>query len=142
VCVIFGRAEVCDYVDVDAILTSGRYTEDELVNLAMDHDPGFDRIWFVPLNQSRSSHVPPSPRVFGTTSPGTGSDPGPTEGRELAMQIQELARTHDVIDPAIQARHDRRRVVPLTPGPGSPQRELLQSLPGHQANMTCAAPVT
>lgn len=35
-----------DYVDVDAILSSGRYTEDELVNLAMDHDPGFDRIWF------------------------------------------------------------------------------------------------
>jgi hypothetical protein len=33
-------------VDVDAILASGRYTEDELVNLAMDHDPGFDLIWF------------------------------------------------------------------------------------------------
>jgi hypothetical protein len=46
VCALFGRAEVRDYVDVDAILASGRYTEDELVNLAMDHDPGFDLIWF------------------------------------------------------------------------------------------------
>jgi hypothetical protein len=46
VCALFGRAEVRDYVDVDAILTSGRYTEDELVNLAMEHDPGFDRAWF------------------------------------------------------------------------------------------------
>jgi hypothetical protein len=43
VCALFGRAEVRDYVDVDAIVTSGRYTEDELLDLAADHDPGFDR---------------------------------------------------------------------------------------------------
>lgn len=46
VCALFGRAEVRDYVDVDAILSSGRYTEDELLDLAADHDPGFDRSWF------------------------------------------------------------------------------------------------
>ena len=46
VCALFGRAEVRDYVDVDAILASGRYTEDELLDLAADHDPGFDRSWF------------------------------------------------------------------------------------------------
>lgn len=43
VCALFGRAEVRDYVDVDAILASGRYTEDELLDLAADHDPGFDQ---------------------------------------------------------------------------------------------------
>lgn len=46
VCALFGRAEVRDYVDVDAILTDGRYTEDELLDLAADHDPGFDQSWF------------------------------------------------------------------------------------------------
>jgi hypothetical protein len=46
VCALFGRAEVRDYVDVDAIIASGRYTEDELLDLAADHDPGFDRSWF------------------------------------------------------------------------------------------------
>jgi hypothetical protein len=46
VCALFGRAEVRDYVDVDAILASGRYTEDELLDLAAHHDPGFDRAWF------------------------------------------------------------------------------------------------
>jgi hypothetical protein len=46
VCALFGRAEVRDYVDVDAILTSGRYTEAELVDLAAGHDPGFDLSWF------------------------------------------------------------------------------------------------
>jgi len=46
VCALFGRAEVRDYIDVDAILASGRYTEDELIDLAADHDPGFNRSWF------------------------------------------------------------------------------------------------
>lgn len=46
VCALFGRAEVRDYVDVDAILTSGRYTEEDLLGLAADHDPGFDRPMF------------------------------------------------------------------------------------------------
>jgi hypothetical protein len=46
VCALFGRAEVRDYIDVDAILASGRYTEDDLVSLAAGHDPGFDRSWF------------------------------------------------------------------------------------------------
>ncbi len=46
VCALFGRAEVRDYVDVDAILASGRYTRDELLALAASHDPGFDPLWF------------------------------------------------------------------------------------------------
>jgi hypothetical protein len=31
---------------VGAILASGRYTEDELLDLAAHHDPSFDRAWF------------------------------------------------------------------------------------------------
>jgi hypothetical protein len=46
VCALFGRAEVRDYIDVDAILTSGRYTQQQLLDLAADHDPGFDRMLF------------------------------------------------------------------------------------------------
>ena len=46
VCALFGRAEVRDYVDVDAILASGRYTRDELISLAASHDPRFDPLWF------------------------------------------------------------------------------------------------
>jgi hypothetical protein len=30
----------------DAILASGRYTEAKLLELAAEHDPGFDRSWF------------------------------------------------------------------------------------------------
>lgn len=46
VCALFGRAEIRDYVDVAAILSSGRYSEDDLVRLAAEHDPGFDLAWF------------------------------------------------------------------------------------------------
>jgi Nucleotidyl transferase AbiEii toxin, Type IV TA system len=46
VCALFGRAEVRDYVDVDAILTSRRYSEEGLLRLAADHDRGFDRPMF------------------------------------------------------------------------------------------------
>jgi hypothetical protein len=43
---LFGRAENRDYIDVGAIIASGRYTEEELLALAEAHDPGFDRLWF------------------------------------------------------------------------------------------------
>jgi hypothetical protein len=33
-------------VDVAAILASGRYSEEDLVRLAGEHDPGFDPSWF------------------------------------------------------------------------------------------------
>lgn len=46
VCALFGRAEIRDYVDVAAILSSGRYSDDDLVRLAAEHDPGFDLAWF------------------------------------------------------------------------------------------------
>lgn len=39
---LYTRGEVRDYIDVDAILASGRYTGDALLALAADHDPGFD----------------------------------------------------------------------------------------------------
>ena len=40
VCALFGRAEIRDYVDVAAILASGRYSDDDLIRLAAAHDPG------------------------------------------------------------------------------------------------------
>jgi hypothetical protein len=46
VCALFGRAEIRDYVDVAAILASGRYSDDDLIRLAVEHDPGFDLPWF------------------------------------------------------------------------------------------------
>lgn len=46
VCALFSRAQARDYIDVDAVLQSGRYTSDELLTLAASHDPGFDEAMF------------------------------------------------------------------------------------------------
>jgi hypothetical protein len=43
---LYGRAEVRDYVDVGAVLRSGRYRRDELLRLAVDVDPGLDVAMF------------------------------------------------------------------------------------------------
>jgi nucleotidyltransferase AbiEii toxin of type IV toxin-antitoxin system len=59
VCALFGRAEVRDYVDVAAILASGRYSEEDLVRLAEEHDPGFDPAWFAEALNAFEGAGPP-----------------------------------------------------------------------------------
>ena len=44
---LFSRAETRDYLDVDAIRRSGRYNDEELLDLARQCDRGFDLEWFV-----------------------------------------------------------------------------------------------
>jgi hypothetical protein len=45
-CALFGRALPRDFLDVDAAITSGRYTRERLLELAADADLGFDRLLF------------------------------------------------------------------------------------------------
>ncbi|MFI7050591.1 nucleotidyl transferase AbiEii/AbiGii toxin family protein [Streptosporangium canum] len=46
VAALYGRAEVRDFVDVFAVLRSGRYGPDQLIGLAANADPGFDAEMF------------------------------------------------------------------------------------------------
>ena len=39
---VYSRAEVRDYLDLDAIRESGRFTDGQLLDLAVASDPGFD----------------------------------------------------------------------------------------------------
>lgn len=41
VCALFGRAAARDYIDLDGIMQSGRYSMARLLELAGEHDPGF-----------------------------------------------------------------------------------------------------
>ncbi|WP_197038619.1 nucleotidyl transferase AbiEii/AbiGii toxin family protein [Herbidospora cretacea] len=43
---LFSRAEVRDFIDVDAFLSSGRFTRERLLELAGSRDLGFDRAVF------------------------------------------------------------------------------------------------
>ena len=46
VCALFGRALPRDFLDVDAAIMSGRYTREQLLELAAEADHGFDRLLF------------------------------------------------------------------------------------------------
>ncbi|WP_162958843.1 hypothetical protein [Nocardia yunnanensis] len=43
---MFNRWAPRDYLDIDAILASGRYTREQLLTIAAEHNPGFDRGMF------------------------------------------------------------------------------------------------
>jgi hypothetical protein len=43
---LFGRAEVRDFLDVDAAIISGRYSRERLLELAANADGGFDPLMF------------------------------------------------------------------------------------------------
>ena len=46
VCALFGRALPRDFLDVNAVLLSGRYTREQLLELAAEADRGFDSLIF------------------------------------------------------------------------------------------------
>lgn len=49
---LYGRAEARDFLDVDAIRRSGRFTDADLLDAAAEHDAGFDRRVFVQMLRS------------------------------------------------------------------------------------------
>ena len=56
---VYSRGEVRDFLDLDAIRTSGRYTDPELIALGHEHDDGFDAAMFA-QQLSRVIHIYPS----------------------------------------------------------------------------------
>lgn len=57
VAALFSRAEARDYLDVDAIRRSGRYSDAQLLELAATADGGFDLDWFAKsLRDARRIH--------------------------------------------------------------------------------------
>jgi hypothetical protein len=45
-CALYGRAEPRDFLDIDAVLVSGRYSRERLLQLTADADGGFDPVMF------------------------------------------------------------------------------------------------
>ena len=43
---LYGRALARDFLDINAVLASGRYSSERLLQLAENADPGFDRLMF------------------------------------------------------------------------------------------------
>lgn len=56
---VYSRGEVRDFLDLDAIRASGRYTDEELLALGKEHGAGFDRAMFA-AQLSRVARIRPS----------------------------------------------------------------------------------
>lgn len=56
---VYSRGEVRDFLDLDAIRSSGRYADEELLALGREHDAGFDRAMFA-AQLSHITHIKPT----------------------------------------------------------------------------------
>jgi hypothetical protein len=65
---LFSRAETRDYLDVDAIRRSGRYSDEELLDLARQADAGFDLEWFAQNLDNVERIQPEEVRVYGLSA--------------------------------------------------------------------------
>ena len=65
---LFSRAESRDYLDVDAIRRSGRYSDDELLDLARGADADFDTEWFSRNLENAERIQPEEVLVYGVSA--------------------------------------------------------------------------
>lgn len=82
VCALFGRGELRDYVDVDAIVGSGRYSVESLLALAADHDPGFDTAMFADALRAVRRFAPTAFATYGLS---------PDDAEALVARVLRLA---------------------------------------------------
>lgn len=65
---LYSRAEARDYLDVDAIRRSGRFTDEQLVTAAAERDPGFDVAMFSHKLASAARLRPAQVARYGVTA--------------------------------------------------------------------------
>ena len=64
---LFSWGEARDYLDVDQIRRSGRYSDQRLIELARRADAGFDLEWFAQSLDEVARFVPPQVADYGVT---------------------------------------------------------------------------
>lgn len=63
---VYSRGETRDYLDLDAIRRSGRFTDSELLTLAKEHDPGFETAMFIQQLRRVRELAPVETAEYGT----------------------------------------------------------------------------
>jgi len=107
---LFSRAETRDYLDVDAIRRSGRYSDDELLNLARNADAGFDLDWFAQNLDNVERIQPEEVRAYGLSA--SQLDDVKTRTKAWASRIRGRARrdsTRTGLHERIEREVERRR---------------------------------
>lgn len=86
---VFGRAYARDFIDLASIVSSGRYSANDLMELAHRHDPGFTPRYFHPALESIHRVPSDSWQKYGLSA---------SQWEEVVATIDDLARrvrTHD-----------------------------------------------
>lgn len=126
VCALYSRAEPRDYLDVDAIRQAGIFTDDELLTLAGEHDPGFDSTMFAAqldtvaqltaedvaeygVNDHELDHL--KRRFLAWQTGLTNSSPRPDAPPEIYERVDPIPRN-------LQHHRFEASYRPPTPGPG------------------------
>lgn len=107
---LFSRAETRDYLDVDAIRRSGRYSDKELLILARKADAGFDLGWFAQNLDHVERIQPEEVRAYGLTA--SQLDDVKTRTKAWAASIRGLTRresTRSGLHERIEREVERRR---------------------------------
>lgn len=84
VAALYSRGEARDYLDVDAIRASGRYSDAQLIALAENADPGFERPMFAERLEMSERIQPREVAIYGVS---------PTALDEIKGRSQKWARS-------------------------------------------------
>ncbi|MDO5617949.1 hypothetical protein [Kocuria sp.] len=64
---LYGRGAARDFLDVDVIRSSGRFSDEQLLCLSEERDPGFDRTLFAQQLQRVMRIEPEEVKIYGAS---------------------------------------------------------------------------
>ncbi|MFV2022579.1 nucleotidyl transferase AbiEii/AbiGii toxin family protein [Micromonospora sp. LOL_023] len=95
---LYGRALARDFIDIDATLQSGRYTQETLLTLAQRADRGFDRRIFADALGQADQLDPDDFTQYGLTDPALND----LRSRFSAWRRELLDRQHTAVDDSVK----------------------------------------
>ena len=119
---VYSRGEVRDFLDLDSIRATGRFTDTELLALGREHDDGFDRRMFAAQLSRVATILPTQAAQYGVSAEHFAD----IQGRILAwaVELRNAATTSDARNSA------PRRGAPSPQRPTRPETSRRSRLPG------------
>lgn len=130
---LYSRGEVRDYLDVDAIRSSGRFSDEQLVAAAAERDAGFDVPMFVWRLDAANGLQPAQVARYGVTAEQL--EDIKTRCTQWASTLQQQPATNDR-DAAVSSEELRGLIERRQAGFPTPATEATRPPPGPQARPT------